>query len=42
MKVAGVSIGRVVNGKLTEELVYYDLSNVFKTLGYTLTPPAQK
>ena len=42
IKISGVSIVRIVNGKLTEELLFYDLSNVLKQLGFTLNPPANK
>lgn len=42
IKVPIVSISRIVNGKLTNEWVYYDGSTAYKQLGFTITitPPS--
>jgi steroid delta-isomerase-like uncharacterized protein len=32
-------ISRIVNGKFTNEWIYYDLAYVYKQLGFTITPP---
>lgn len=39
VKFSGVSICKIVDDKLTEELVYMDLAGVLGQLGYTITPP---
>jgi steroid delta-isomerase-like uncharacterized protein len=39
MKASTVSIIRVVNGKINEELIYYNQAAVLRQLGYTFTPP---
>ena len=39
IKFSAVSIIRVVNGKIAEELVYYNQAAVLRQLGYTFTPP---
>jgi len=39
MSVPGVDIVWVVNGKITEDWVYYNQLNAFLQLGYTLTLP---
>ena len=36
---SGVAIDRVVDGKIVEEWVYYNLLDVFQQLGFTVTPP---
>lgn len=44
IKLPIVSISRIVNGKLTNEWIYYDGSSVYKQLGFTITlsSPEQK
>ena len=39
MSVPGVDIVKVVNGKITEDWVYYNQLSAFLQLGYTLTLP---
>jgi steroid delta-isomerase-like uncharacterized protein len=39
IKFSAVSIIRVVNGKIAEELVYCNQAAVLRQLGYTFTPP---
>ena len=38
---SGVSISRVVNGKLAEEWVFYNQTAMFLQLGFKLVPPEQ-
>lgn len=39
MRIEGVGIIRVVNGKIAERLIYYNEATVLRQLGYTITPP---
>jgi len=39
MRVSGVGIIRVVNGKIVEKWMYYNEAIVLMQLGYTITPP---
>jgi steroid delta-isomerase-like uncharacterized protein len=39
IEIKGVSIGRIVDGKFAEELVYYNFAALLTQLGYTITPP---
>ena len=41
MRVPGVSIARIVDGKVVEEWVYYNQAVAMTQLGYTITPPAR-
>ncbi len=37
--IKGVSIIRVVNGKIDEELIYYNYAALLRQLGFRITPP---
>jgi steroid delta-isomerase-like uncharacterized protein len=37
--IKGVSIGRTVNGKFAEMLIYYNYASLLTQLGFTFTPP---
>ena len=39
IKISTVSITRVVNGKIAEQLIYYNEAALLTQLGYTFTPP---
>jgi hypothetical protein len=39
IEIKGVSIGRIVDGKFAEELVYYNFAALLTQLGFTITPP---
>lgn len=39
MKVSGVSIFKVAEGKIVEEWMYYNQAAIFTQLGFTITPP---
>jgi steroid delta-isomerase-like uncharacterized protein len=39
IEIEGVSIIRVVDGKIDEELVYYNFAALLTQLGFTITPP---
>jgi len=39
VRVEGVGILRVVNGKIVERLIYYNKETRLRQLGYTITPP---
>jgi steroid delta-isomerase-like uncharacterized protein len=39
-RVSGVSLLRYIDGKMTEELVYFDSAEWMLQLGYTIEPPA--
>jgi len=39
MRLEGVGILRVVNGKIVERLIYYNEATQLRQLGYTITPP---
>ena len=40
IKVSGASLGRYNDGKMVEELVYFDALDMQQQLGFTLAPPA--
>ena len=40
MRVEGVGILRVANGKIVERLIYYNDATMLRQLGYTITPPS--
>jgi len=40
MKVSGVTIYQIKDGKVVEEWVYYNQGAILKQLGYTLNPPS--
>jgi len=40
IKVSGIAINRVENGKAVDELVVFNLLDMLQQLGFTLTPPA--
>jgi steroid delta-isomerase-like uncharacterized protein len=40
MKVSGVTIASMSNGKTTEELVFYNQAALLAQLGFTITPPS--
>ena len=40
VRVEGVGILRVVNGKIVERLIYFDDATMLRQLGYTITPPS--
>jgi methyltransferase (TIGR00027 family) len=40
IKVSGVRISRIVDGKFAETLVYYNFAAVLTQLGFTITPPS--
>ncbi len=42
MRISGVNIIRVVNGKSQEEWIYYNLLDSYQQLGYTITPPEEQ
>ena len=42
MRISGVNIIRVVNGKSQEEWIYYNLLDAYQQLGYTITPPEEQ
>ena len=37
--IKGVSIGRIVDGKFAEMLVYYNFAALLRQVGFTFTPP---
>lgn len=37
---SGININRVIDGKIVEEWVYFNMAAVLKQLGYTYNPPA--
>ncbi len=39
VRFSGLGIDRVKNGKITEELVFYNVLDMMLQLGFTLTPP---
>jgi predicted ester cyclase len=39
IKYSSVSIIRIVNGKIDEQLIYANYAAVLRQLGYTFTPP---
>jgi steroid delta-isomerase-like uncharacterized protein len=39
IKVSGVTIGHIINGKTNEEWVYYNGAAVLNQLGFKITPP---
>jgi len=39
VRITGLGIDRVQNGKITEELVVYNVLDMMQQLGFTLTPP---
>jgi hypothetical protein len=39
IKVSSVSISRIVDGKIAEQLIYYNSAAILKQLGFTFTPP---
>ena len=39
IRIKGVSIIRIVDGKFAEELIYYNFAAVLRQLGFTFTPP---
>jgi predicted ester cyclase len=39
IKVSSVSIIRLVNGKIAEQLIYANRAAVLRQLGFTFTPP---
>jgi steroid delta-isomerase-like uncharacterized protein len=39
IRIEGVGILRVVDGKIVERLPYYNEANMLRQLGYTITPP---
>lgn len=40
VRITGLGIDRVQSGKITEELVVYNVLEMLQQLGFTLTPPA--
>ena len=36
---SGININRVIDGKIVEEWVYFNMADVLKQLGYTFNPP---
>ena len=42
IKVSGVGIWHVVDGKISEQWLYYNNAAVLTQLGYTITPPTQE
>ena len=40
VKVSGIVISRVNNGKIAEEWIYINMASVYKQLGFTITPPS--
>ncbi len=41
-RVSGTAVDRVVNGRIVEEWVYYNLLDVLTPLGFTLAPPINR
>jgi steroid delta-isomerase-like uncharacterized protein len=41
VKFTGVAIDRVVDGKIVEEWVYYNVLDTYQQLGFTVTPPKE-
>jgi steroid delta-isomerase-like uncharacterized protein len=39
VRISGISMLRYIDGKITEELVYYDSADWMTQLGYTIEPP---
>jgi predicted ester cyclase len=39
VRITGLGIDRVQNGKIVEELVVYNVLDMMLQLGFTLTPP---
>ncbi|MDH5715337.1 MAG: ester cyclase, partial [Candidatus Aminicenantes bacterium] len=39
VRFSGVAIDRVVNGKVVEEWVFWNVLDILQQLGFTLTPP---
>jgi hypothetical protein len=39
MKVSGVIINKVVDGKIIEQWVYYNYASALTQLGFIITPP---
>ena len=37
---SGININRVIDGKIVEEWVYFNMADVLKQLGYTFSPPS--
>ena len=37
--IEGISIGRIVDGKLDEQLIYYNYAALLRQVGFTFTPP---
>jgi predicted ester cyclase len=42
VKFSGVAIDRVVDGKIVEEWIYYNLLDLFQQLGFTITSPQEQ
>jgi predicted ester cyclase len=38
-RLSGVAVDRVVEGKIAEEWVYYNVLDILQPLGFTLAPP---
>ena len=41
MRIEGVGILRVVDGKIVERLIYYNEATMLRQLGFTITPPEE-
>ena len=39
IEIKGVSIGRIVDGKFAEQLIYYNFAALLRQVGFTFTPP---
>lgn len=40
--VTGLAVTRVVDGKIVEDATFWDVLNLYRQLGFTLTPPQDK
>ena len=42
VRISGLAISRVANGKFAEEWLYFNFLDFYQQLGFTLTPPQRK
>lgn len=41
VQISGITIFKVVNGKIAEEMIFYNYAAIYRQLGYTITPPQE-
>jgi len=40
IRISGIAVSHIVDGKIKEDVAYFDMLNMMQQLGFTLTPPS--